>query len=154
MPEKCILLKDTNAHKQTKKWNLFWSWKLFEFIYRGSLLVKLTNDEVRETSPYFAVPLNYKMYSDDSIKLCCKPDQVLQLDDEQFNMFLGVKDIMDRCRALNILHWVRQLKVGHGASVTIPTTPQPVTGVVRYIGLLPDEDGTRFGIELLVSKCV
>ena len=152
MPEKYILLEDAVAHKLTK-WNLLVS-KSFvgERLTRGSLLVELTDGEARETQQYFTPPLNYKKYSDDSVKLYCKPEQVFQLSDEQFSLLSGVKLPFDRCKVLNILHWVEKLKVGYGVNVTIPTIPYPVRGIIRYIGSLPGEEGTKFGIELLVSQ--
>ena len=153
MPEKYILLVDTAAHKQTvSRWNPLAARSYSdELILRGSLLVELTESEARQTLQYFAVPLNYKKYSDDSVKLYCKPEQVLQLNDSQFSLLLGVKYPYDRYKALNILQWVEKLTVGHGVSVAIPTIPHPVRGMVRYRGILPHENGTRFGIELLVS---
>ena len=155
MPEKCILLEDAVAQKQTtNKWSPLATKSSFfgDRLLRGSLLVELTDTEARETQQYFIPPLNYKKYSDDSVKLYCKPEQVLQLSDEQFNLLLGVKYPFDRYKALNILHWVEKLKSGYGVNVTISTIPHPVRGVIRYIGLLPSEEGTKFGIELLVSK--
>ena len=152
MPEKYILLEDAVAQKLTK-WNLLVS-KSFvgERLIRGSLLVELTDGEARETQQYFTPPLNYKKYSDDSVKLYCKPEQVFQLNDEQFSLLSGVKLPFDRCKVLNILHWVKKLKVGYGVNVTISTIPYPVRGIIRYIGSLPGEEGTKFGIELLVSQ--
>ena len=152
MSEKCILLEDTTAYKQTSTWGIL-NTKAFteEHIVRGSLLVTLTDSEVKETSKYITSPLNYKKYSDDSIKLCCKPEQVLQLNDQQFDLLLGVKLPFDRYKVLKILNWAEKLRVGLGLNVSIPTVPNPVRGVILYIGTLPDEEGTKFGIELLVS---
>ena len=153
MPEKCILLEDKVAQKQTSnKWNPLAA-KSFvgDRILRGSLLVELTDVEARETQQYFSVPLNYKKHLDDSVKVHCKPEQVRQLNDQQFSLLLGVKLPFDRYKVLNILHWVEKLKVGYGVNVTIPTIPHPVRGIIRYIGPLPGEEGTKFGIELLVS---
>ena len=155
MPEKCILLKDTTAYKQTSKWNILTA-KSFtkDYILRGCLLVELTDAESKETNQYFAPPLNYKKYSDDSIKLYCKPEHVFQLNDQQFDLLLGVKLPFDRYKALSILNWVEKLRVGFGVNVTIPTIPNPVRGLIRYVGLLPSEEGTKFGIELLVSDAI
>ena len=38
--------------------------------------------------------------------------------------------------------------------MTISTIPHPVRGIVRYIGALTGEDGTKFGIEFLVRYCI
>ena len=155
MPEKCILLEDAVAQRQTshKSWNpLATKSVVGERLLRGSLLVELTDVEARETQLYFTPSLNYKKFSDDSLKLYCKLEQVLQLSDEQFSLLLGVKLPFDRYKVLNILPWVEKLKAGFCVNVTIPTIPQPVRGIVRYIGSLPGEEGTKFGIELLVSQ--
>ena len=153
MPEKCILLEDINAFKQTNKWGIL-SAKSFteDRILRGSLLVELTDAESRETNLYFSPPLNYKRYSDESVMLYCTPSQVLQLNDQQFNLLLGVKHPFDRFRALNILHWVEKLRVGVGVKVAICGIHNPAIGVIRYLGQLPGEEGIKFGIELLVSE--
>ena len=152
MPEKCILLEDVFGHKQ--RWS---PWPLAtryidEHIHRGSLLVQLTYAESNENESYFVVPLNYKIYGDDSIKLYCKPERVLQLNDEQFSLLLAVKQPLDRHKALDILHWVEKLQVGNSVNVTIPAIHYPVRGIIRYIGPLPGEEGTKFGMELLVSQ--
>lgn len=156
MPKKCILLEDSVACVQIRGW-LSSSYG-DERLLKGSLLVELTGAEGRDgresRSPYANIPFNYKKYSNDSIKLFCKPEQILQLNDKQFNLLLGVKYYSNRYKALNILHWVEKLKVGNAVNVAIPTIPQPVRGIIRYIGTLPDEVGTKFGIEMLVSHCV
>ena len=154
MPEKCILLEDTIARKQqTNKWSIL-SAKSFtdERILRGSLLVELTEAEAKDSSQYFTPPLNYKKYSDDSVKLYCKPEDVRQLNDCQFGLLLGVKLSFDRFKALKILNWVEKLSTGCGVNVAITTIPNPVRGVIQYVGTLPGEEGTKFGIELLVSE--
>ena len=153
MPEKCILLEDGVAYKQISKWGIVTAKSFTEDrILRGSLLVELTDAEARETNQYFARTLNYKRYSYDSIRLYCIPEQVLQLNDQQFDLLLGVKLPFDRYKALKILNWAEKLKAGFGVNVAIPTIPNPVRGVIRYIGPLPGEEGTKFGIELLVSE--
>jgi len=155
MPEKCILLEDKVGLKN--KWDPVTPGLCTEeLIHRGSLLVELTETEARETYQYFTnkLPLNYKKYSDDSAKLYCNPVDVRQLNDKQFSFLLGVKLPFDQYKALNILNWVEKLRVGCGVNVTIPTIPHPVRGIIQYIGPLLGEEGTKFGIELLVSQCV
>ena len=151
MPEKCILLQNVVAEKKTFSiWN---PWAFTdECLLKGSLLVELTGGEAWESLQHSNRTFNYKKYSDGSVKLYCKPEQVFQLSDEQFNLLLGVKLLFDRYKVLNILHWVEKLRVGYSVNVTIPTIPYPVRGIIRYIGSLPGEEGTKFGIELLVSK--
>ena len=152
MPERCILLENKPAHKQIgNKWNpLSRPSYVNDSVPKGTLLVELTDAESRETSQHFTPPLNYKKYSDNSVKLYCKPEHVWQLNEEDFNLLLGVKKPSDCYKALNDLNWVRKLIIGFGVNVTIPTIPHPVSGVIWYIGPLPDEEGTKFGLELLV----
>ena len=155
MPEKCILLEDTTAYKQSRRWSMLTAKSYTkQDILKGSLLIELTEAESTERSKDFAPPLNYKKYpgsSYDLVILYCKPEHVLQLNDQQFELLLGVRLPFDRFNALNILNWVENLKGGFAVNVAIPTISYPVRGIVRYIGLLPDEEGTKFGIELLVS---
>ena len=131
MPEKCILLKDTTTYKQISSWNLL-SGKSFteDHIPRGSLLVELTEAESRENCQYFDPPLNYKTYSDDSFKLYCEPEHVLQLNNQQFDLLLGVTLPFDRYKALTILNWVENLRDGISVSVAIPTIHNPARGVI------------------------
>jgi len=109
MPEKCILLENKVAYKQTgNKWNpLTPKSYTDERILKGTLLVELTEAEARETHQYFTNPLNYKKCYDDSVKLYCKPEYVHQLNDKQFNLLLGVKFPFDRYKVLNILIGLR-----------------------------------------------
>ena len=152
MPEKCILLEDTVAYKQVNKWNpLAAKSYIEEHLLRGSLIVELNDSEAREARQWINSPVNYKKFSDDSVKLYCGPECVHQLNDKQFNLLLGVKFSFDRYKMLKILPWVEKLQVGYAIKVTVPPIPHPVRGVVQYIGPLPGEDGTKFGIELLVS---
>ena len=152
MPEKCVLLEDTVGHTLTSKWNpLAAKSYIEEHLLRGSLIVELTDCEAREARQWINSPVNYKKYSDDSVKLYCGPEHVRQLNDTQFNLLLGVKVPFDCYKSLNILPWVETLQVGYGVNVTVPHIAHPLRGVIQYIGPLPGEEGTKFGIELLVS---
>ena len=86
MPEKYILLEDTIAYKQTANiWNLILGGRSLyteEHLLRGSLLLEQTENEAMEAGQYFNVPLNYKKYSDNSVKLYCTPEQVLWLNEK------------------------------------------------------------------------
>ena len=155
MPKKCILLKDAVACRQvSNKWNPLLPKYVAEHLLRGTLLVELTEDEAQKNHQRFTAQLNYKKHSDDSVKLYCKPEQIQQLSDKQFDLLLAVKLPVGRYKALNILNWVEKLKVGCSINVIISTTPQPVGGIIQYIGSLPSEDGTKFGIELMVSEMI
>ena len=146
MPEKCILLENKPAHRDLTASNSLTR----DNVLKGSLLVELTEVEARETHQFYSTPLNYKKFSNHLVKLFCEPEYVHQLNDKQFNLLLAVKYPFDRCKALEILHWAEKLKVGDGVFVTISSGFQPVKGIIQYIGSLRGEEGTMFGVELLV----
>ena len=146
MPEKCILLENKPAHRDLTGSNSLNR----DNALKGSLLVELTEGEARETHQSYSTPLNYKKFSNHLVKLYCEPEYVCQLNDKQFNLLLAVKYPFDRYKALEILHWAEKLKVGDGIFVTISASLQPVRGIIQYIGSLRGEEGTMFGVELLV----
>ena len=146
MPEKCILLENKPAHRDNVGSNSLTR----DNVLKGSLLVELTESEARRTQQFYSIPLNYKKYSNDLVKLYCEPEYVRQLNDKQFTLLLAVEYPFDRYKALEILSWIEKLKVGDGVFVTITANRQPVRGIVQYIGSLPGEEGTMFGVELLV----
>lgn len=148
MPEKCILLENKPAHRHVTGSNSLSR----DNVLKGTLLVELTEGEARETHKYFATPLNYKKYSNNLVKLYCEPEYIRQLNDKQFNLLLGVKHPFDCYKALDILHWVEKLNVGHGVYVNISAKSQPVRGVIQYVGPLHGGEETMFGVELLVRK--
>ena len=150
MADYYILLEDKVAYKQKKGWNPLTPAYTDDHILKGSLLMALSGSEARESVQYFNFLVNYKKYSDPTLKLYCDPKDVRQLSEKQFNLLLGVKHVTDRYQLLRTLQWVESLDKGDPVAVTIPTIPAPVKGVVQYIGPLPGEEGTKFGVELLV----
>ena len=147
MPEKCILLKNKPGHRYTSRSSSLTR----DSVLKGTLLVELTEGEAKESLQFVTTPLNYKKYSNNVVKLYCEPEHVCQLTDKQFNLLLAVKSTFDCHKALDILHWVEKLRVGDDVNVTISFNLEPVRGVIRYIGSLHGEEGTMFGVELLVS---
>ena len=97
------------------------------------------------------IEVNYKTILGSSFYLSCKPRQVHKITLQQKNLLEGVKHLHDRTEVLQKLNWVQKLQVGSFVFVTVPTIPLPVQGVVRYIGELPGETGTNFGVEFLVG---
>ncbi|XP_065913854.1 uncharacterized protein [Dysidea avara] len=96
--------------------------------------------------------VNYKTMLGSSFCLSCKSRQVHKITLQQKNLLEGVKRLHDRTEVLQKLNWVQKLQVGSLVFVTVPTIPLPVQGVVRYIGELPGETGTNFGVEFLEKK--
>jgi len=125
-----------------------------EHILRGTLLVGLTEAEARDTKQYFDHTLNYKSLLDPSIQLFCEPEEVYPLTLQQKGLLFGINLPFDRCRMSKCLQWAENLTVGDGVYVNIRGIPSPIKGIIRYVGNLPEENGTKFGVELLVSCCV
>jgi len=93
---------------------------------------------------------NYKTILGSSFYLSCKPRQVRKLTVQQKNLLEGVKDLHVRTEVLHKLNAVQKLQVGSLVFVLVPAIPLPVQGVIRFIGELPGETGTKFGVEFLV----
>ena len=150
MTDYYILLEDKDAYKQKKGWNPLAPAYSDDHILKGSLLMALSDSEARDTVQYFNFPLNYKKCTDPTLKLYCDPEDVRQLTEKQFKLLLGVKYATDRYHLLRTLQWAESLDKGDPVAVTIPTISAPIKGVIQYIGPLPGEEGTKFGVELLV----
>jgi len=122
-------------------------------IIKGSLLTMMSYNEAK-TICNFNPPHNYKFVSGHvTITLHCKPKQVYPVTKSQRNLLNGVIRENDRIEVLHNLDWVDKLKVESYVYVTIPTIPTPVKGIIRHIGPLKGEAGTKFGIELQVCGC-
>ena len=113
-----------------------------QLAYKGSLVVAVSSRDS---------PVNYKTISGFSINLNCKSSQVYKLNVLQKDLLEGVKHLHDRTEVLHKLEWVQELKIGSLVFVIVPTIPLPVQGVIRFIGELPGQSGTKFGVELMVN---
>ena len=82
--------------------------------------------------------------------LHCTLTELKQLTCKQNNLLMGVSRLDSRLEVLCKLDWVEKLDIESIVYVTIPTITVPVQGIIRFIGKLPEEVGTKFGIEILV----
>ncbi|XP_065915083.1 uncharacterized protein [Dysidea avara] len=114
-----------------------------QLAYKGSLVVAVSSRDS---------PVNYKTISGFSINLNCKSSQVYKLNVLQKDLLEGVKHLHDRTEVLHKLEWVQELKIGSLVFVIVPTIPLPVQGVIRFIGELPGQSGTKFGVELMERR--
>lgn len=122
-------------------------------IVRGSLLTKMSRNNAKTIAGDSKPLHNYKFDSShDSVTLHCKPDQVFSITINQRSLLNGIPRESDRIEMLHYLYQVERLYDGSYVHVTIPTFPTPVRGIVRYIGSLEGEPGTKFGIELQVRS--
>jgi len=153
MTDYYVLLEDKDAYKEKEGWYPIRTSYSKEHIPKGTLLVKLTKVESEITQPYFPSPLNYKMHSNHTIKLHCEPDKVHQLTESQFHLLLGIRNSLDCYKSLRILNWAEKLAVGDTVNVNLFSDSAPTKGKIQYIGILFGEEGTKFGIELMVCNC-
>ena len=125
-------------------------------VIRGSLLAKLSPDEVRglkQNQPPGSPPFNFKYLEDPSNKLFCTIHSVFLLNDKHKEFLQGIDNISERFDALNKLQWAEKLTEGAIVYVTIPAFLTAAKAIIHYIGNLPGETGIKFGIELLVCIC-
>lgn len=124
-------------------------------VEKGSLVTVLSQREAKATVGHFKPLHNYKYVEDHrTVTLYCETTQVYPLTKNQRALLNGVVRKSVRIEVLHNLDWVERLKEGQYVYVTIPTIPVPVKGVVRLIGPLKGEVGTKFGIELQVATCI
>lgn len=152
-----LLLQDANGYKENK--SVFTGVSSFsnKHVLRGTLLVRLSQEEVRELKQYQSVnvpPFNYKVLGEPAIKAYCNARVVHLLNHKQKELLLGVETAVDRFNAVDKLKWAETLAEGSNAYVTIPNLSTVCKGIVRYVGKLPNEAGIKFGVELLVCKIV
>lgn len=118
-------------------------------VQEGTLVVALSQAESVKTEGVFDPLHNYKCM-DSSITLHCASTEVKQLTCKQKDLLMGVYKLDSRLEVLSKLDWVDTLDIDSLVYVTIPTIAVPVQGIIRFIGTLPEEVGTKFAIELLV----
>ena len=150
MSDTFMLLVDMIGYKSSKSW--IPRAPVEERVHRGTLMVGLTEAEAKETKQYYNPTLNYKTLSSEHlIQLFCSPKEVYPLTVQQKQLLIGIKSTFDRYRMTRSLQWAEKLTVGDGVHINIKSIHSPVRGTIRYIGNLPEEDGTKFGVEMLVS---
>ena len=152
-----ILLQDANGSKENK--SVFTGSSSFSnrHVLRGTLLVRLSQEEVRELKQPQSgnvPPFNFRVLGEPAIRAYCNPHVVHLLNHKQKELLLGIETAIDRFNAVDKLEWAEKLAEGSNAYVTIPNLSIVGKGVVRYVGKLPDEAGIKFGVELLVCKIV
>lgn len=149
-----ILLQNINGHQENKSVNGYGSSFINICVLRGTLLVRLSQDEVDKLRHQSGItfPLNFKVLNAPAIKLHCNMDAVLLLNYKQKELLLAIALTNDRLQATVKVEWAEKLAEESIVYVSIPTLRNAAKGIVRYIGKLPGENGTKFGIELLVCK--
>jgi len=126
-------------------------------VLRGSLLAKLSQEEIKELkhqkNPGIP-PFNFKVLENPNIKLYCNAHAVHLLNSKQKDFLHGIVSVSDRFDVLKKLEWAEKLREKSTVFISIPAFSTAAKGIVHYIGKLPGETGTKFGVELLVCKII
>ena len=121
-------------------------------VLKGSLLVQLDKTTIKAFKEILSCIVNYMVYTIPSteVYVMVGSHKVRTITNEQRDFLYGIEGLSKRLEVYKRLGWIEKLTEGSEVYVTITTTPYPVKGVVRWIGKLAGEYGTKFGIELLV----
>ena len=122
-----------------------------KIVKKGTLLKAITLEECTDLTKQLGFTCNYKVLDDESIKLNCNIVQIRYLTYYQMELLKAVEYLEDRSEVTHKLEWAEKLREGVGIHVIIPTYPYPVKGIIQHCGKLPDRDGIRFKVELIVS---
>lgn len=152
-----VLVQDVNGYKENKSMFSYSSTFTSKYVLRGSLLTRLSHQEIEELRQHQTgntPPFNFKVIGETSVKLHCEADDVRLLSYKQKEILLAINSTVDRFYAIDKLEWAEKLTEESTVYVNVPTLCTVAKGVVHYVGKLPGESGTKFGIELLVCKSI
>ena len=127
------------------------------FIMKGTLLLAIPDKDIvlrNDGKPGH----NFRMYKNDDITLYCPEEHFCPLTNYEFRLLSGMKTNAARYQAFvdEILEWGSKLRVNDVVYVALPSkqpipNPDRCQAKVRYIGVLPGEEGIKFGLEITVS---
>ena len=144
-----VLVKDCHGYKEEIKDEL-----TPVVIHQGCLLAYLDSLVINRIKEKYDCIVNYRLADDcydSEVFFFATDSSVLYITSRQRDLLLGIEGLEHRVQALDKLEWAESLTVGCEVCVTIDDTAAPVRGIIRYIGELPGEEGSNFGVELLVS---
>lgn len=91
----------------------------------------------------------------DNVYMLCSNNDVHELSPFEAEVLVPVSPVRDRLKVLSDEHWLKEAEMiveGSNVNVDLGADLDPVEGVVRYCGMVPElGKGIMFGIELLVS---
>ena len=147
-----LLLDDVNGYR--KAFVQLAKELTHRIILKGSLLIKLNTEDISTFKEAYDYNVNYMVYSlpltDSYSYLFVSSRKVQAITNEQRDFLYGIEGLTERLEVYKKLEWIEKLTVGSVVYVTIATTPYPARGIVQWIGILTNEYGKKFGIELLV----
>ena len=100
------------------------------------------------------------MLKDRTVTLFCGPNDVVPLNEYEYNLLCGIKSIEARYQTFilpDVLDWGSKWVSGNAICVSItgshaaePVTPKKVSAVLRYVGPVDGLSGITFGVEITV----
>ena len=143
---KFILLHDRVGYTVKRTVLSFWPTP----VLRGDLLEALPEAEQPEDLNKIAlVGIDRK-----SLRLECTLECLTRLSDEDANLLLAISSLEERYQTFVDrirLDFGRKILPGCRVYVTVKGISRKLPGVVWYKGELPSNNGTMFGVELIVS---
>ena len=119
-------------------------------VLRGDLLEALPETKQPQDSTKIAlIGVERK-----SLRLECTLEYLTRLSDEDANLLLAISSLEERyytCMDGIRLDFGRKISPGGKVYVSIKGVSKKLSGVVWYKGELPSNNGTLFGVELIVS---
>ena len=146
-----ILMKERLAKKESKK-GYSSSHRSHKCLLRGEILVRMLTTCVDSTNGTIRLhPYDETTYFSD-----CPVEEVQSLEDEEARLLLSFKSNCERYELFvdSSLHIGKKMTIGTNVYVKVRSYcggSQELRGVIRYKGPLPGENGTMFGVELLVG---
>ena len=149
-----ILLENIWAKKEQKTYSGYSS-SGQKHLSRGEILIRNMTTVVDNTKG----TLKLHPYDKGTYYCDCPVANIEPLNDEEAKLLLPFKSNDERYKIYknNLLDNGRRMTVGCNVFVKVKTVGGSIVelrGVIRYKGPLPGEDGTMFGVELLVSSFV
>ena len=129
-------------------------------VLKGELLEQIPGDALvpRSEGQNVLKPYNYRLLKDPAVAIYCSEYDVAPLSDKEFLLLEAIQSLSARYEVFivgNKLEWGCGLKPGDTVYVSIPgptvTPNQRAAATIRYVGGLPPEPGSMFGIEITVS---
>ena len=147
-----ILLKDEWAKKQGKDYG--YSNSGTKYLLKGEIMIRNLTTVVDSTNETLRLhPFDKTSYFCD-----CSIKDIEPLEDEKAKLLLSFKSHGERYKFYmnSTVDTGKKMTIGSNvyAKVRLPNGgggTQELRGIIRYKGPLPTEDGTMFGVELLVS---
>jgi hypothetical protein len=145
-----ILFKGRLAKKQDKGYS--YSRSNSKYLIEGEILIRNLTTVVDSTNG----TLRLHPYEKATYFCDCPLGEIKPLEDEEAKLLLSFKSNDERIKFYvnSNLDSGKKMTIGSNVYVKVRSASggmQELRGVIRYKGPLPEEHGTMFGVELLVS---